>query len=215
MHDAQTRSPREERRRVRLETTRSQVLDAAERIFASAGFHNTTIKSIAAQCEIAVGTMYTLFDDKNSLFEAVLRRRGATLRALTEAKAAEPGPCDTKLVELADLQIRYFAEHPDWTRVASLLVSNSRGDSRDAAVPGLYERGHKAVADIHGEVIARGQREGTVRAGNPLALALVFMGMLETFHGLGGSDATDYPTAEFLDLVHATFRATGRQKGTG
>jgi AcrR family transcriptional regulator len=208
MQDAQIQSPREERRRVRLETTRSQVLDAAEHIFASAGFHNTTIKSIAAQCEIAVGTMYTLFDDKNSLFEAVLRRRGGTLRLLTEAKAAEPGPCDVKLVELADLQIRYFREHPDWTRVASMLMSGSRGESSGTAVPGLYESGHKVVADIHAEVIARGQREGTVRRGNPLALALIFMQMLETFHGLDDSDATAYAPAEFLDLVRSAFRST-------
>lgn len=153
--------------------------------------------------------MYTLFDDKNSLFEAVLRRRGATLRALTEAKATEPGAGDSQLVALAELQIRFFSEHPDWTRVASMLVSDSRGESRESAVPGLYEWGHKVVA----EFIARGQREGTVRSGNPLALASVFMGMLDTFHGLGGSDATDYSAAEFLDLVHAAFRATGRQKG--
>jgi TetR/AcrR family transcriptional regulator len=186
-----------------LETTRSQVLDAAERTFAANGFHTTTIKSIAAQCEIAVGTMYTLFDDKNSLFEAVLRRRGRTLRELTEAKAAESGPGDTKLVELADLQIRYFRDHPDWTRVASMLRSDTRGDS--PAVPGLYESGHKVVADIHAQVIARGQREGTVRRGDPLALALIFMGMLETFHAL---DSSRYPPQEFLDLVRATFRLT-------
>ncbi|CAN5730459.1 hypothetical protein BH09ACT7_BH09ACT7_12460 [soil metagenome] len=201
-------SPREERRRIRLETTRSQVLDAAERTFAAYGFHNTTIKSIAAQCEIAVGTMYTLFDDKNSLFEAVLRRRGRALRQLTEATAAEPGPCDVKLVELADLQIRYFRAHPDWTTVASMLRSDTRGDS--PAVPDLYESGHKVVADIHAQVIARGQREGTVRRGDPLALALIFMGMLETFHGL---DASRFPAEEFLDLVHSTFRLTERQEG--
>lgn len=184
------------------------MLDAAERTFAANGFHNTTIKSIAAQCEIAVGTMYTLFDDKNSLFEAVLRRRGRTLRELTEAKAAEAGPGDATLVELADLQIRYFQNHPDWTRVASMLRADTRGDA--PAVPGLYESGHKVVADIHAQVIARGQREGTVRRGDPLALALIFMGMLETFHDL---DPVRFPPEEFLDLVHSTFRLTDRQKG--
>jgi AcrR family transcriptional regulator len=214
VQDAQVQSPREERRRVRLETTRSQVLDAAERIFASAGFHNTTIKSIAAQCEIAVGTMYTLFDDKKSLFEAVLRRRGGTLRSLTEAKAAEPGPCDIKLVELADVQISFFREHPDWTRVATMLVKGYRGESPDTTVPGLYESGHKVVADLHAEVIARGQREGTVRGGNPLALALIFMSMLETFHGLDDSAATAYEAEQFLDLVHSMFRSTDRQRIT-
>lgn len=208
-------SPREARRRARMETARTQILDAAEHTFASSGFHNTTIKSIAEQCEIAVGTMYTLFDDKNSLFEAVLRRRGGVLRSMTEEMAAGPGPCDAKLVQLAELQIRFFSEHPDWTQVASMLVRDSRGAQPGSAASGLYESGHKVVTDIHAEVIARGQREGTVRNGNPKALALIFMGMLETFHGLDGTgDAGPraYPVDEFLDLVCATFRS-GKKTG--
>jgi AcrR family transcriptional regulator len=205
-------SPREARRQLRLETTRSQVLDAAERTFASTGFYNTTIKSIAEQCEIAVGTLYTLFDDKNSLFEAVLSRRGRALTALTEAKAAEPGPGDARLVELAELQIRFFREHPDWTRIASTLVSGSRAALPDSLGSRLYEAGHKVTADIHATVIATGQREGTIREGNPLALALIFLAMLETFHHLGGMgdpEPTSYSMAEFLDLVRDTFRPRG------
>jgi AcrR family transcriptional regulator len=194
-----------------MDTARTQILDAAERTFASTGYHATTVKSIAEQCEIAVGSIYTLFDDKNSLFEGVLRRRGAALRALTEAKASEPGPGGAKLVELAELQIRFFRAHPDWTRVASMLMSGSRADPPARDMSRLYESGHKVVADIHAEVIVRGQREGTIRGGPPGALAQIFMGMLETFHALdyaGGSEPGEFPAEDFLDLVRATFTAS-------
>lgn len=207
---AVSESPREERRRLRIDTARMQILDAAERTFASTGYHATTVKSIAEQCEIAVGTIYTLFDDKNALFEGVLRRRGAALRALTEAKASEPGRGDDRLVELAELQIRFFREHPDWTRVASMLMSGSRADPPAGDMSRLYESGHKVVADIHAEVIARGQREGAIRNGPPGALAQIFMGMLETFHALdrtGGPEPGEFALEEFLDLVRATFAA--------
>jgi hypothetical protein len=72
----------------------------------------------------------------------------------------------------------------------------------------LYESGHKVVADIHAEVIARGQREGAIRNGPPGALAQIFMGMLETFHALdrtGGREPGAFALEEFLDLVRATF----------
>ncbi|MET8653737.1 TetR/AcrR family transcriptional regulator [Nocardia aurea] len=201
-------SPREERRRLRLEMTRTQVLDVAEREFASVGFHNTTIKSIAEQCEIAVGTIYTLFDDKDSVYEAVLRRRGAILHGLTRARASEPGPADITLVALAELQVRFFREHPDWAGLASALGSGSRATASNAGPSHLYEVGHRVVADDLAEVIARGQHEGRIRDGNPRALALVFLGMLETFHRLDNArraDRPDYTLVEFLDLVRAAF----------
>jgi AcrR family transcriptional regulator len=207
--DPATMSPREQRRRIRLDTTRTQVLDAAEHAFAANGFHATTIKSIAERCEIAVGTIYTLFDDKESVYEAVLRRRGETLKVLTADKASEPGRADERLVELADLQIRYFREHPDWTSIASALVSGSRAAPSGEGTSPLYETGHQIVADVVAAVIAAGQHSGVVREGNPQALALIFLGMVETFHRLDttGVDSPDFRLPAFLDLIHAAFSA--------
>ncbi|MET7768355.1 TetR/AcrR family transcriptional regulator [Nocardia sp. NPDC005366] len=196
--------------------TRSQVLDVAEHAFASAGFHNTSIKSIAERCEIAVGTIYTLFEDKDSIYEAVLRRRGAALHALTEAKASESGPADTTLVQLAELQIRYFREHSDWAELASALGSGARVAPPGAGSSHLYEVGHQVVADVLADVMARGQREGRIRDGNPQALALIFLGMLETFHRIDNAnhaERPDYGLVEFLDLVHAAFSAPGPGEG--
>lgn len=207
-------SPREERRRVRMETTRSQILDAAEQAFAAAGFHNTTIKSIAERCEIAVGTMYLLFADKESVYQAVLRRRGDTLHALVAAMAAEPGPGDERLVELAELQIQFFRAHSEWARVASGLVSGSRAALTTAGSSQIYEVGHRVVADVIAAVIARGQFEGRVRDGNPQGLALIFLGMLETFHTIdnaGTAPSAGYGLAEFLDMVRAAFTSSDRR----
>lgn len=205
-----TASPREERRRIRVEMTRSQILDAAEHAFAAAGFHRTTIKSIAEQCEIAVGTFYVLFEDKESLYEAVLRRRGDELKALMDAKVSFPRSEATTLVELADLQIGYFRRYPDWTTVASALVSGSRTAATGEPVR-LYEPGHRVVAGAIAAVIDKGQRNGHIRSGNPDALALIYLGMLETFHRIDSADTpreSEYCLAEFLDLIGATFGPT-------
>lgn len=207
-----TESPREERRRIRIEMTRAQVLDAAESAFAATGFHNATIKSIAERCEIAVGTLYALFEDKESLYEAVLRRRGDELKKLIDAKAAESGSHETRLVELAELQIRFFREHPDWTTLASALLSGSRAATGRNESTRLYEPGQKVVADVLASVIARGQADGHLRSGDPRALALIYLGMLETFHRLDNPEpgrSPDFGLDRFLDLVGAAFRAPG------
>jgi len=203
--DPRELSPREERRRIRLQTTRSQVLDAAERAFAATGFHGTTIKSIAEQCEIAVGTMYSLFDDKDSVYEAVLRRRGNELKALTDARIAEFGPADAKLVELAELQINYFRTYPEWSHVASELGSGPGTMRTASGAPRMYEVGHQEVAEAIADVVTRGQSEGSIRSGPPLALALVFLGMLRSFYRIDSGAVAEYTLDEFLDLIRAAF----------
>lgn len=80
----------------RAETT-EQILDEAEYLFAQGGFHGVTLKDIAKR----VGVHHTLlnyyFDDKQSVFDAVIARRaGVTssrrLSALEEYEEA----CDGK-----------------------------------------------------------------------------------------------------------------------
>jgi len=215
-------SPKEERRRLKLEVARTQALDAAEHAFATAGFHNTTIKSIAELCEIAVGTLYILFEDKQRLYEAVLRRRGEALKSLTELKAAESGRADAKLVELAELLLQFFREHRDWTTVASSLVSGSRAAQTSSGASQMYEGGHRVVADSVSDVMARGQHDGHIRAGDPLALALIFLGMLETYWRICtvavgepvGDAGHGFRPVEFLDLVRAAFSTSRNEVGT-
>jgi len=58
-----------------LSWRRDQVLECAERIFSDKGFHQATMQEIAAEAEYATGTLYTLFESKDAIFAAVVRRR--------------------------------------------------------------------------------------------------------------------------------------------
>lgn len=58
-----------------LEWRREQVLNSAEAVFAAKGFHDATMQAIAREAEYATGTLYTLFDNKEALFAAVVQRR--------------------------------------------------------------------------------------------------------------------------------------------
>lgn len=65
-------SKRGARRRAR---TRADLLAAARRIFAARGFHETTIADITAAADMAVGTFYLYFTDKQEVL-AVLMQEG-------------------------------------------------------------------------------------------------------------------------------------------
>jgi len=52
----------------------NQILDAATKVFATKGFHPTTIKDIAREAGVADGTIYNYFENKLALLLGILDR---------------------------------------------------------------------------------------------------------------------------------------------
>ena len=63
---------------------RSQILDAAAKVFAEKGFHLTTIKDIAREAGIADGTIYNYFENKTALLLGILDLMGEAARQETD-----------------------------------------------------------------------------------------------------------------------------------
>src|SRR5262245_61394065 len=56
------------------------ILDAAEQIFAREGLHAAKVGDIAKRVGIAVGTLYTYFEDRDAIVRALLEARGNEIR---------------------------------------------------------------------------------------------------------------------------------------
>lgn len=63
------------RRRAQAETTRRDILEAAQRRFESDGYAATTMAEIAAEAGVALKTVYVAFETKSGLFRALWHRR--------------------------------------------------------------------------------------------------------------------------------------------
>jgi TetR/AcrR family fatty acid metabolism transcriptional regulator len=61
-----------------IQARRTQILDAATRVFAEKGFHHATIKDIARVAGIADGTIYTYFSSKTDVMLGILNRLNET-----------------------------------------------------------------------------------------------------------------------------------------
>jgi AcrR family transcriptional regulator len=69
--------------------TRSELVDAAERLFTAQGFHATSIDAVAAEAGFTKGAVYSNFASKEDLFFAVYERRVDGRVAELEAILAE------------------------------------------------------------------------------------------------------------------------------
>ena len=67
---------------------RSEILDAARRVFVEIGYDAATVRDIVAQTELAPGTFYNYFPDKRSVLVELIRESGALgTRLVREARA--------------------------------------------------------------------------------------------------------------------------------
>src|SRR4051812_42532554 len=132
---------REERRALHQEISRSQILDAAEEVFASKGYHEATIKEIAQRAEFSVGAVYSFFEHKDDLFVQIYLRRGAEfMDGMGEVMSTSRPPLE-QLHALADYQVSFFRLHPNFGRLylrTSAVVLGDLETKLDALVAGRY-----------------------------------------------------------------------------
>jgi AcrR family transcriptional regulator len=71
-------------------TSREQLLAAASRVFARAGYHGASMSEIAAEAGFSKGALYWSFASKEELFFALLDELDEQLRAVIAAAGAMP-----------------------------------------------------------------------------------------------------------------------------
>jgi AcrR family transcriptional regulator len=111
--------------------TAERILDAAETLFASHGFHGVTLRQIAALANVDAALASYHFGAKRDLFDAVFLRRAAPLNeerlnvlAATIAKAA---PAPAAVADIVDafvrpVLLRWARGGPGWKSYCALVA---------------------------------------------------------------------------------------------
>jgi|SRR5262245_26649732 len=101
----------------RREKTRVELLEAAERVIAQKGYHNTRIADIASEADVGLGTFYLHFETKNEIFIELIEHGAAELRReLAEAKAGVQEPADKLRITINTI-LDAAAENPESFRI--------------------------------------------------------------------------------------------------
>ena len=79
------------RREERKAQNRAKLLDAARRVFAQKGLGEATARDIVRETDLASGTFYNYFRDKEDAFRALLHEMSERSRGLVRAQRREPG----------------------------------------------------------------------------------------------------------------------------
>lgn len=107
-------SRRKERDRQLRQT---DILNAAEHVFATRGYHKATIADIAKEAQYAVGTIYLYFTDKEDLYITLIEKKTRDLIFRVQAEVEKAPGSTEKLKVLIETQLAYFEENGDFFHI--------------------------------------------------------------------------------------------------
>jgi TetR/AcrR family transcriptional regulator of autoinduction and epiphytic fitness len=199
---ATTAEARQLRRQQRTEIGRTQILDAAEDLFASHGYTATRLEAIAVRSGFSVGGLYIFFDSKESVYAQVLARRGAVMQERMAACRDLPVDGMQKLLRMVAAVVDTLREFPAYGRVVLQAVT-SQAPPADG---GQFADGLARYA----EAIDQGQREALIRTGEASRLAVLVAGLVMAHSRIDpviAQDSDGIGRDELLDIVRCALAA--------
>ncbi len=155
---------------------RDLILDAARACVLDVGLRRTTLADVARRAGVSRMTVYRQYGDLSAIVSALLTSELLGLIEAAREEAASRLTARERLVGAAVLVVERLASHPLWCKVLDLdpelllpLVVDRFGSTQRAAV------------DLVGAQIEQGQRDGSIRAGDPALLATCLLLTSQSF----------------------------------
>jgi len=154
---------------------RSQIVEAAMKVFSREGFHQAKMDQVATEAGVGKGTVYLYFSSKEELLEyifmTVTRRFLDKIRAI----AAERGTAREKLCQIFEHALAISDQNRD---SCSFLMEGPTGMSEDFK-KWLVSTRDTVLEEIEG-LIREGVRTGELSQKNPKLMAHVIIGAINS-----------------------------------
>lgn len=102
------------------DTSRIKVLNSAEELFVRQGFASTTIRQIAENAAVSVGTVMAVAD-KNGLLVEIFDRKIAGIQPSSRDASIKHDPA-AEITDLLGAFVRFFATQPDLARAYTAIL---------------------------------------------------------------------------------------------
>ncbi|HEX4107002.1 MAG TPA: helix-turn-helix domain-containing protein [Solirubrobacteraceae bacterium] len=153
---ARSASPRVQ---LRGERSRAEILDAAERLMADAGFASVSIAQIEQASGLPASSIYWHFDSKAGLLLEIMRRGAERFLADVPEMDAIPGPALERARAIFVTAAEHVGEHPLFLRLM-LGMSLQSGGAGETARQVIREVRDQMLARLRVTIAAIAQEAG-------------------------------------------------------
>ena len=165
------------------EKRKQEILFAALSLFIHKGYSGTTIKDIATAVGMSTGLLFHYFASKEELYLALV-----TFGIEGPMSSVQPTQLEPMAFfeATAEQVLSYIQAEPFVAKMFVLMNQAYTSEDVPASVKQML-----SGFDVYtptSEIILQGQKNGTIRPGNPMALAIAFWGAIS---GVAGTLAMD------------------------
>jgi TetR/AcrR family transcriptional regulator, fatty acid metabolism regulator protein len=154
---------------------RQLIIDAAIEVFSRNGFQNSTISQIAQKANVAEGTIYQYFKNKEDLFFSIPIDKTKEFYNELELHLQGIHGAENEIRKFVWYYLYHLQENPEYARALMLEMRVNRNFARAKAFEAYRPLTHKIL-----EIIEGGQEEGVIRKDvNIYTLRHLILGMLE------------------------------------
>ncbi|HSH19841.1 MAG TPA: TetR/AcrR family transcriptional regulator [Draconibacterium sp.] len=175
-----------ERKSREKQKRRKEILDTAEKLFSGRKGLDTTMDDLAVKTELAKGTLYLYFPNKESILVALTERGIGVLNKRLKRVIDENKTGIEQLSDNGDTFLKFLKEKPFY---ASLILKFEK------TVINQPENGEKfllieSVLEILYEILKKGKNDGTIRSdiGTRELVAILWSQMLGILSTLSGRE---------------------------
>ena len=161
-------------RKEQKEKRREEILFIALDLFVRKGYAATKTQDVSKAAGISEGLLFHYFETKEKLYEELIKIGVSGPRAVMAEIKGEP----IEFFQTAAKQIFYYIEtQPFVAKMFILMAQASVNEAAPEPVKKLLSSLDNISASV--EKIKRGQKNGTIRKGNPTALSAAFWGAVQ------------------------------------
>lgn len=145
---------------------RDHILNAAERCFARAGFHRTTMQDICREAGVSPGALYVYFDSKEALIAGIAERDRAEFAERLAGVAEAPD----FLAALRDLGEHYFVREPKPSHLMCIEIGLE--STRNARIADIQRGVDEFISSSFEKLFQRMQEEGRIAPELPIPVVV-------------------------------------------
>jgi len=132
-----------------------KIIQAATKVFAEKGFYNSKVSDVAKEAQVADGTIYLYFKNKDDLLISIFEDSMDHFTASVQEEMSEAhGPVD-RLRRFIRLHLELVREHPDTAQVLQIELRQSSKFMKEYAATKFRD-----YLDIISKILEEGQGLG-------------------------------------------------------
>ncbi|MDQ1255327.1 MAG: hypothetical protein QG646_4606 [Euryarchaeota archaeon] len=170
-----------DRKQREKEQRKTEILDAAERLFFSRSYEDVSMEEIARKVELNKATLYLYFKNKETIFATIVLRGIQILKEKYMECMEKKVPGIAKVALMGQAYYQFSQEYPDYLRMIHFY--GSERFSKENPCTAEIGKGYGTCRLILRDAIREGIDEGTIRADldpflTSMYLMISFMGIL-------------------------------------